>query len=391
MLSDEGRLFEEQLEKKRQGEGCGFEEEPIPKRRKVEDEDEDEDEDDDDNDDYDDYEYLSNHYPIEEDGYEDYSEDEDRFDASVKGQYVLHLPTNDAVDELCKSFYYADILPPHQVRARIQAFLKILTEETEADEAFVRMSKVMKICNDLLIDENQFSRNRVTRKLLFYKLRSDSRDYFPSQLLEPNHAAVDCSARGIYGYAVSSDLKLLESTVMRSDARYIIVVEKEVIFQELVLDRAFNQNIPCILLTASGCPDTATRYLLRRMSFAFPHLPILALVDWKPAGLAALLAYKFGSIGMFLEPYGHGCNVKWLGLRGKDLDLIPGRYFSPLKPRDRQIAQSLISSQILQEKYKEALKLMMEKGRVEFKALYHCGFDSLGKYIENKIEQADYI
>lgn len=42
------------------------------------------------------------------------------------------------------------------------------------------------------------------------------------------------------------------------------------------------------------------------------------------------------------------CNVKWIGLRGDDLNLIPQESLVPLKPKDSQIAKSLLSSKILQ-------------------------------------------
>lgn len=93
-----------------------------------------------------------------------------------------------------------------------------------------------------------------------------------------------------------------------------------------------------------------------------------------PAGLAILCTFKFGSIGMGLEAYRYGkkdsncllqiipqslsvlivyalflaCNVKWIGLRGDDLNLIPEESLVPLKPKDSQIAKSLLSSKILQ-------------------------------------------
>lgn len=43
---------------------------------------------------------------------------------------------------------------------------------------------------------------------------------------EPNQEVVDCSTCGSSGYAISGDLSLLEILVMKTDARYIIVVEK---------------------------------------------------------------------------------------------------------------------------------------------------------------------
>ncbi|KAI9174407.1 hypothetical protein LWI28_016883 [Acer negundo] len=209
--------------------------------------------------------------------------------------------------------------------------------------------------------------------------------------LEPNGEAVDCSQCGSSGYAISGDLNLLEKLIMKTDARYIIVVEKHAIFHRLVEDRVFNQ-IPSILITAKGYPDIATRFLLHRMSRAFPDLPIFALVDWNPAGLAILCTFKFGSIGMGLEAYRYACNVRWLGVRGDDLQLIPEQSLVPLKPRDLQIAKSLMSSEILQENYREELALMVQSGqRAEIEALYYHGYDYLGKYIAKKIVQAYYI
>ncbi|KAF7151930.1 hypothetical protein RHSIM_Rhsim02G0235800 [Rhododendron simsii] len=368
--------------------------------------------------------------------------------------------------DLCKSsmmFFsdqhlcFADILPPPEVRARIEVavlnFLKILNSPTPAisdlslidrrssnskvsrglltdvswiflshsfctrslmrantAKAFIRVWKVMEMCYQVLVQEK-----RLTQRELFYKLLCCSPDYFTSQLQvnsryslgimassrgavagrlllqEPNQEVVDCSACGSSGYAISGDLNLLEKLVMKTDARYIIVVEKHAIFQRLAEDCIYNQ-IPSILVTAKGYPDIATRFLLHRISRTFPDLPIFGLVDWNPAGLAILCTFKFGSIGMGLEAYRYACNVKWLGVRKDDLELLPEQSFIPLKPRDLQIAKSLASSEILPDNYKEELAVMVESGkRAEIEALYFHGYDFLGRYIAKKIVQANYI
>ncbi|XP_047332839.1 meiotic recombination protein SPO11-2-like isoform X2 [Impatiens glandulifera] len=321
---------------------------------------------------------------------------------------------------------YADILPPAEVRARIEVavlnFLKILSSPTSsisdlplisrrssnsrvsrplltgdtswiflsdslctrslmrenAAKSFIRVWKMMETCYQILILEK-----RVTQRELFYKLISNSPQYFPSQLevnrtiqdlvsllqcsryslgimassrgavsgrlslQEPNQEVVECAACGSSGYAITGDLALLEKLVAKTDARYIIVVEKHAIFQRLVEDCVFNQ-IPSILITGKGYPDIATRFFLHRLSRAYPELPILGLVDWNPAGLAVLCTFKYGSIGMGLEAYKYACNVKWLGIRRDDLELIPEQSFIPFKPRDLQIAKSLLSLGILQ-------------------------------------------
>ncbi|XP_068653134.1 meiotic recombination protein SPO11-2 isoform X2 [Aristolochia californica] len=294
--------------------------------------------------------------------------------------------------------------------------------KTKEAKAFVRVWEVMEQCLQLLVQEK-----KATQRELFYKLLCDSPDYFNSQaqvnrtvqdvvallrccrhslgiiassrgamigrliIQEPNQEIVDCSALGPSGYVISGDLSLLKELVFQSDARYIILVEKDAVFQRLAEDRIYNQ-IPSILLTAKGYPDMATRFLLHQMSRCFPDLPILALVDWNPAGLAILCTYKYGSTGMGLEAYKYACNVRWLGLHGDDLELVHESSFIPLKQRDLQIAKSLQSSEVLQQEYKAQLTKMVESGRrAEIEALYCHGFDFLAKYVIKKIVQNDYI
>ncbi|KAF8712943.1 hypothetical protein HU200_028728 [Digitaria exilis] len=207
----------------------------------------------------------------------------------------------------------------------------------------------------------------------------------------PDEEQIDCSILGASGHAITGDLSVLSKLNLSSDARYIIVVEKDAIFQRLAEDRLYNQ-LPCILITAKGYPDIATRFILHRLSQTFPNMPIFTLVDWNPAGLAILCTYKYGSISMGLESYRYACNVKWLGLRGDDLQLIPQNAFQELKPRDLQIAKSLMSSKFLQESHRAELTKMVDTGkRAEIEALYSSGFDFLGKYITRKIVQGDYI
>ena len=47
-------------------------------------------------------------------------------------------------------------------------------------------------------------------------------------------------------------------TELRSDAMFILLVEKDAAFMRLAEDRFYN-TYPCIILTAKGQPDVATR------------------------------------------------------------------------------------------------------------------------------------
>ncbi|AQK50754.1 topoisomerase-like enzyme2 [Zea mays] len=269
---------------------------------------------------------------------------------------------------------------------------------THNPKAFVRVWKVMEMCYKIL-GEGKL----VQQRELFYKLLSDSPKYFSCQrhvnqaiqdvvsllrctrqslgvmassrgaligrlvLHEPDGEQIDCSILGASGHAITGDLNLLSKLNLSSGSRYIIVVEK--------------------VHLASTEPDIS-----EYADFRISGLIALIFFSRNPAGLAILCTYKYGSISMGLESYRYACNVKWLGVRGGDLHLIPEDAFQELKPRDLQIAKSLMSSKFLQESHRAELALMVERGkRADIEALYSHGFDFLGKYIARKIVQGDYI
>ncbi|KAF2318727.1 hypothetical protein GH714_010335 [Hevea brasiliensis] len=220
---------------------------------------------------------------------------------------------------------YADILTPSEVRARIEVavlnFLRILTSPDPAISD-LPLNRILMIFFVRAIDVVALL--RCSRYSL--GIMASSRGVVAGRLLlqEPNQEVVDCAECGSSGYAISGDLNMLDKLLMKTDARYIIVVEKHAIFQRLAEDRVFN-HIPSILITAKGYPDIATRFFLHRMSRTFPELPILALVDWNPAGLAILCTFKFGSIGMGLEAYRYGAFLP-VSFQILSLSVCPGFY-----------------------------------------------------------------
>ena len=61
---------------------------------------------------------------------------------------------------------------------------------------------------------------------------------------------------GIGGKAIPPNIDKVED--MRSDAEFILLVEKDAAFMRLAEDRFYNR-FPCVILTAKGQPDVATR------------------------------------------------------------------------------------------------------------------------------------
>jgi meiotic recombination protein SPO11 len=68
--------------------------------------------------------------------------------------------------------------------------------------------------------------------------------------------AIDCRRMGVGGKAIPPNVDRV--TDIRSDALFILLVEKDAAFMRLAEDRFYNAH-PCIIMTAKGQPDVASR------------------------------------------------------------------------------------------------------------------------------------
>ena len=101
---------------------------------------------------------------------------------------------------------------------------------------------------------------------------------------------IDCKRMGVGGKAVPPNVDKV--TDIESDALFILLVEKDAAFMRLAEDRFYN-TYPCIILTAKGQPDVATRLFLKKLKQTL-KIPVLALVDSDPYGLKILSVYMKG-------------------------------------------------------------------------------------------------
>ena len=106
--------------------------------------------------------------------------------------------------------------------------------------------------------------------------------------------AIDCSRMGVGGKAIPPNVDRV--TEIRSDALFILLVEKDAAFMRLAEDRFYAQY-PCIIITAKGQPDVASRLFLRKLRDEL-KIPVLALVDSDPYGLK-ILSVRRESLSFF--------------------------------------------------------------------------------------------
>ncbi|MCK4688544.1 MAG: hypothetical protein KAT66_10470, partial [Candidatus Lokiarchaeota archaeon] len=122
---------------------------------------------------------------------------------------------------------------------------------------------------------------------------------------------IDLEGLGSGGWMISPMLDNIE--IIESDAEFILVVEKDAAMIRLAEDR-FWKKYPCIILTAKGAADIATRMFLKRLSKEL-NLPVFSLVDSDPYGHYIHSVYLRGSKRLSYEsPFLATPNIKLLGV-----------------------------------------------------------------------------
>ncbi|MEW5301028.1 MAG: hypothetical protein WDW38_009401 [Sanguina aurantia] len=210
----------------------------------------------------------------------------------------------------------------------------------------------------------------------------------------PMGAWQDCRTCGNSGRGLPGDLSTLSTFSFQCAARYLIIVEKDAIFQRLTEDRFFDE-VPAVLITAKGFPDLATRCFAAQLMAAFPgQMRCLGLVDYNPAGVTILQTYKLGSARMGLEDV--ACtlpDLRWLGIRAAMLSDVDSTHLQVLTPRDRTLLPGLKTSLAHEPAWIEELETMEQLGyRADIEALYSVvGYAGFSQMLARCILRNEYI
>ncbi|MEW5315510.1 MAG: hypothetical protein WDW38_006932 [Sanguina aurantia] len=193
---------------------------------------------------------------------------------------------------------------------------------------------------------------------------------------------IDCSKMGVDS--------------MVSDARFILLVEKDAAFMRLAEDRFYN-TYPCVIMTAKGQPDVASRLFLKKLKTTL-KIPVLALVDSDPYGLKILSVYMQGSMNMSYDSGNLTTpDIKWLGVRPSDLDRfeIPQQCRLPMNEEDIKMGKRLLEEDFVKSNpdWVAELELMLKsKEKAEIQALSSFGFQYLSQvYLPLKLQEGDWI
>ncbi len=205
---------------------------------------------------------------------------------------------------------------------------------------------------------------------------------------------IDCTKMGIGGKAIPPYIEKI--TDIRSDAEFIILVEKEAAYMRLAEDRVY-KKYPCIIITGKGQPDVATRLFLRKVRDTL-KIPVLALVDSDPYGLKILSVYSSGSKAMSYDSSNlTTSDIKWLGVRPSDLNKfnLPQQCRLPLTDNDRKMGEELLKEEFIQKnpEWVAELQIMLDSGeKAEIQALSSFGFQYITEtFLPQKLTEGDWI
>eukprot|EP00198_Chlamydomonas_reinhardtii_P000968 XP_001690303.1 topoisomerase [Chlamydomonas reinhardtii] len=140
-------------------------------------------------------------------------------------------------------------------------------------------------------------------------------------------------------------------------------------------------GVPCVLVTAKGVPDIATRAFAARLAATFPGMQPVGLVDFNPAGVVILATYKYGSDRMGPEGRAHPLpRLRWLGVRGRHLAGVGEAHLQRLTARDTALIRSLRERLSAAEPgWVAELDAMEQAGyKGDIEALYHAAGGDTG-------------
>lgn len=205
---------------------------------------------------------------------------------------------------------------------------------------------------------------------------------------------IDCTRMGVGGKAIPPYVEKI--TDIESDAEFILLVEKDAAFMRLAEDR-FYSKYACIIITAKGQPDVATRLFLKKLRETL-GIPIMGLVDSDPYGLKILSVYMSGSKNMSYDSANLTTpDIKWLGVRPSDLEKygIPERCRLPMTEHDIKTGKELLQEDFIKKNpawYKELELMVKNKEKAEIQALSSFGFQYLTEeYLPRKLAQGDWV
>lgn len=204
---------------------------------------------------------------------------------------------------------------------------------------------------------------------------------------------IDCTKMGRSGWMIPSDVDNGMEFV-ECDAKYVIVCEKDALWQRLNEDK-FWEKENCIIITPKGQASRGCRRLIRKL--ADRGLPIYCFMDCDAWGWYIYWTIKTGSMNLaYLSSEIATPEAKFIGVTMKDIETYDFLKKLTIRAKDVDIkrAEEMLSYPwiaVHPEWVKELKTVIETKKKLEQDALQGPRLTFVGDYIRDKIKRRDFL
>jgi len=249
--------------------------------------------------------------------------------------------------------------------------------------------------SDPLIEDIEAAMNTLRENLHLHAEQKGSL-VGPLFLREPKfNTEADCSKLGSSGYGIPSICEPDTVELISSDADFVLVVEKDAVWNRLNEDRFWKKH-KCLVITGKGQPDRGTRRMINRLHKEL-KLPIYVATDADAWGYYIYSVIKQGSINLsFVSDRLGTPEAKFVGLTTQDVIKfnIPKNVTIKLNEGDKKRIQELMNYMWFKPKeWQHELKNMLQVGyKLELESLSNKDIRFITeKYLPEKISKKDFL
>lgn len=247
--------------------------------------------------------------------------------------------------------------------------------------------------SDDVIEDLEAALNMLREKL---NLKADRKGYVagPINIIDSGDD-INVAKMGSSGWAIPSNVE--EEVIKFKDcsADYVLVIEKDAIWQRLNEDKFWKKH-NCLIVTGKGQPARGCRRLINRMHKEL-NIPIYVITDADSWGYYIYSVIKQGSINLsFLSDRLGTPEAKFVGLITQDVKIydIPSNVTIKLNKDDIKRTNELLKYRWFQPKdWQQELKHMLQVNyKLELEALSAKGIKFISdNYLPDKIENKQFL
>ena len=227
-------------------------------------------------------------------------------------------------------------------------------------------------------------------------LKADRKGYMAGPIvIEDTGDRIDCAKMGSSGWGIPSDVEPGMIKFIESKAKFVLVIEKDAVWQRLNEDKFWKKE-KCIIITGKGQPARGCRRLINRL-YNELQLPIYVLADSDPWGFYIYSVIKQGSINLsFISDRLGTPAARFIGLVTSDVPKygISSNVTIKLTKGDEKRIREMIKYIWFKPKpWQEELHRMLKAGyKLELEALSSKGIRFITeKYLPDKIRRQEFL